>query len=114
MIELHIKLFLPNHRIHEAIRSLRTVIGPTLIQPGCVESCIYQDPSAQNVLLYKEEWSSWKYLENHIRSERFTQILLIMEMCTESPELSIDSIQESRGIEYVEQIRLPSREKENS
>ena len=107
MIELHLKLFLPNNRVDEAIRTLRSVIGPTLVQTGCIESCIYQDPLAQNVILYKEEWNSWKNLENQIRSERFTQILKIMEMCTESPELSIDSIQESRGMEYVEQIRLP-------
>jgi quinol monooxygenase YgiN len=94
------------HRQTDAlIDALRLQMGRTQVLPGCLQCRLSQDAEEQNVILYQEEWSSWEEIEEHIRSDRFSWILELMEQSSSTPELNFNDIHETRGMEYVREVR---------
>ena len=95
-------------RTTELIRALRIQMGRTRVQPGCIHCQINQDTEEPNTILYQEQWQSWSDIEHHIRSDRFSWILELMELSCNTPDLQFCDIHETRGMEYVKQIRQAS------
>jgi quinol monooxygenase YgiN len=94
----------PN-RTAELIEALRLHMGRTQVCPGCIECHISRDAEEKNVVHYQEAWNSWRELEKHIRSHRFSCILELMEQSSNTPNLSFNDVQEIRGMEYVRNLR---------
>jgi quinol monooxygenase YgiN len=94
------------HRQTDALMDvLRLQMGRTQVLPGCVQCRLAQDADEQNVIFYQEEWNSWEEIEKHIRSDRFSWILELMEQASSAPELNFNDIHETRGMEYVREVR---------
>jgi len=74
-------------------------------EPGCLSCHIYGDLQEKNVLMLKEIWRSEEDLDHHLRSEEFRNLLLILEMALEQPEIRFDTISSSTGIETIEKAR---------
>ncbi|MEW6368396.1 MAG: antibiotic biosynthesis monooxygenase [Acidobacteriota bacterium] len=102
---MSLKLHPAPDRVDEVVRALGNLLGPTKVQPGCVECGVYQETGNPGGILYQEQWSSWKHLEAHLKSDRFARILELMEVSTDPPELTFHGIHEIRGIEYVHEVR---------
>jgi quinol monooxygenase YgiN len=105
MIYMHLRIIPPPHRTIELIDALRLQMGRTQARPGCLHCRITQDANEKDIVLYQEEWSSWEALEKHIRSERFSWILELMEQSRNTPDLSFMDVNEIRGMEYVQSLR---------
>jgi quinol monooxygenase YgiN len=105
MIYMRLRLTPQIDRTDEMVHALRLQIGRTLVQPGCRECVVSQDVEETNIVLYQEEWNSWEEIEKHIRSERFSRILEIMELSDSTPGLSFCDVRETRGMEYVRKLR---------
>ena len=41
----------------------------------------------------------------HVRSERFTQLLEVLEAAREAPCIQFDFVTETRGLDYVAEVR---------
>jgi quinol monooxygenase YgiN len=81
-------------------------MGPTEVKPGCVRCSISQDLENPDTIVYTEEWQSETYLENHIRSPHYRELLAIIDLSASEPEVRFYTTGEIKGMEYLESIRL--------
>ena len=77
------------------------VRGPTEALPECRACWTCQDIEDDRVFTYLVQWDSQEDLVAHLRSERFRRLLPYIEMSTQPPEASFDSIEHLRGIEFL-------------
>ena len=102
---MNLRIVPPPHRTRELINALRIQMGRTQIERGCLKCDLSQDTGTPNVILYHEAWSTWEDLERHVRSERFSWILELMELSATTPDLSFNDVHETRGMDYVQKLR---------
>ena len=85
--------------------SARSVTGRTSVQPGCISCKFYQDIDDPDSMLFVEEWSSREEYEHHIRSDTFRIILSLIDLSDEAPEIKLNTISETEGLEAIEAVR---------
>lgn len=99
------KLVAPASRENEIIEALRIFKGPTEARPECLLCAISQDVDDPSLIIYVEEWLAEKALESHIRSDRYRQLLSIIEMSAAAPEIKFRTTKEAGGLELIEALR---------
>ena len=92
-------------RVMEMIQALRSIIASAQPQEGCAGCHLHVEIGAPASLFYTEEWETEMDLEHQIRSNRFTRLLWVMESASEPPKLEFQFISQTRGLDYVEQVR---------
>ena len=105
MIIVTMRIKVPSGRRKEFLDSARLILGPTEVQPGCISSRFYQDLNDPNTALYVEEWESRENLEHHIKSDTYRIILSLMELSEEPPDIKINTISKTEGLEAIEALR---------
>ncbi|NWF57372.1 MAG: antibiotic biosynthesis monooxygenase [Syntrophaceae bacterium] len=105
LIQATIRMALPPQKSGEALRIFKAITEQCLDEPGCLSCHIYGDLQEKNVFMLKEVWRSEEDLDLHLRSEEFRNLLLILEMALEPPEIRFDTISSSTGIETIEKAR---------
>jgi quinol monooxygenase YgiN len=107
MIHVSLKVVPPVERREEAMRIVRSLLGPTSAAPGCVNCGFYTDAQNENSLCYVEDWQTEEELQRHIRSDDYRKFLALIDLSSEPPELRFHKVTETFGIEYVTQVRSP-------
>jgi hypothetical protein len=69
---------------------------------------VFQEVGAPATALYIEMRRGAAQLEAHIRSGEYHRLLAIMETAAERPALRFNFVLETRGLAWVEQLRLGS------
>jgi quinol monooxygenase YgiN len=86
-------------------QALRLVMRSARTDRGCERSDLYCEPDNPNAFCYEEDWSTVKDMDRQIRSERFTQILSVIETAAEPPVLEFRFFSGTRGLEYAAVVR---------
>ena len=105
MILSTLKMRVSPKKNKEAIDTIRTLLGWTRAQPGCINMAFYQDTNDLDDMVLIEEWKDWNSLENHIRSDAYRNILELMELSSEQPEIKFSKISSTKGMEFIEKLR---------
>jgi quinol monooxygenase YgiN len=105
LIQATITMKMPPQKSSEALRIFKSITEKCLDEPGCLSCHIYGDLQAKNVFMLKEIWRSEEDLNLHLRSDEYRNLLLILEMALEQPEIRFDTISSSTGIETIEKAR---------
>ncbi len=105
MILETIRMKIPPQKRGEALKILRSIVEGNRILPGCLRCRIYEDLQEDGVIMYEEMWKSEEELENHLRSEEYRKVLLVMEMSVSHPEVGFNTVTSSTGIETIEKAR---------
>ena len=63
------------------------------------------EESDESPVRYEEEWATEEAMRLHVRSERFTQILEVLESVPKAPRVQFDFVSQTRGLDYVEEVR---------
>ena len=105
MIIATIRMMIPPQKRGEALRILRSVAELCKDDPGCLSCNIYRDLNNNRVLVLEEVWRTEEDLDLHLRSEEYRNLLLVLEMALEQPEIRFDTISDSTGIETIEKAR---------
>jgi len=105
MVLATVRLTIPPQKRDEALKILRLTAEQCRIWPSCLSCRIYEDVQEHNVLMFEQRWGSQEDLERHLRSDEYYNVLLVMEMALEQPDIRFDTISESTGIETVEKAR---------
>ena len=105
MIIATLRIKVPGDRRKEFLDSARLIMGPTKVQPGCIDCKFYQDLDDPDAILFVEEWESRENLEHHIKSESYRIILSLMELSDEAPEIRMNTISKTEGLEAIEAVR---------
>ncbi len=109
MVLATIRMLLPHQKRGEALKILRSIAEQSRVQPGCLSSSIYGDLEEENVITIEEMWRDQEVLGHHLRSEEYRNLLLVLELALEFPEIKFHSITSSTGIETIEKARSQTR-----
>ena len=109
MIHATIRMTLPAEKAQEALEILRSVAERTKVKPGCISCRIYQDSQEEDVIMIDEVWSTQQELDCHLRSAEYRNVLLVVEMADEKPEIKFNAISHSAGVETIEKARSQAR-----
>ena len=89
----------------ELVQALRAVMRSARAEKGFIACHIYQEAGDANSICYEEHWEARKDLEEQVRSSRYTRLLTLMESAVEQPSLEFHFVSETRGLEYVAEVR---------
>jgi quinol monooxygenase YgiN len=109
MVHSTIRLVLPLEKRGEALEVLTSMAERNRADPGCVSCRVYQDAQQENVLMVEDVWRTEEDLRRHLRSEDYRNVLLVVEMATEPPEILFHAVSRSTGIETIEEARSSLR-----
>lgn len=105
MVIVSLRFRVPHERHRHILNAAKLVLGPTRIKPGCIDCRLYQDLDEPDALFLVEEWESRKKFERHINSDQYRIILSLMEASDQSPEIKINTISKSEGLEAIAAVR---------
>ena len=109
MIIATIRMTIPPQKRDEALKILRSAAELCKYDPGCLAYHMYRDLQEKNVLMLEEVWRTEEDLDRHLRSDTYRNLLLVLEMALEQPEIRFDTISSSTGIETIEKARSRMR-----
>jgi quinol monooxygenase YgiN len=109
MIHATIRMKMPVQKVREAVEILRSVAERTRVQPGCISCRIYHESEEENVIMLDELWRTREEHERHLRSSEYRNVLLVVEMAHEKPEIKFSEYSDSTGVETIEKARSHER-----
>jgi len=109
MVRSTIRMLIPTEKQDEALEILRSTIEQAQFEPGCVNCRIYRDTEDGRAVMLEELWMSEEDMQQHLRSDKYRNVLLVVEMAVEPPEIRFDIITHSVGVERIEQARVQTR-----
>jgi len=98
-------MLIPLDKQGEALEILQAVCTQTQFDPDCISTHLYQGVDDLRAVMVEERWVSDEHVMQHLRSEIYRRILLVMEMAEEPPVIFFDVIERSTGIEKIEAAR---------
>ena len=105
MVHATIRMIIPRKKRDEALKILRSMAAECEVHSGCLGFHIYEDLQEDNVLMVEETWRNEEDLTQHLRSEKYRDVLLVMEMALKHPEVRFYTVSTSAGIETIERLR---------
>ena len=95
-----------SERCAQAESIFRPLLEPTRVMRGCLSFRVYRDLEDGSALLVVQEWESEGDLARHVRGRDFHKVLAAMELASEPPEVEINNVACTRGMEFIEQLSL--------
>jgi len=108
MIHVTIRAVMSQKNREDAFRILRSMAERTRALPGCLACRVYRDVQQGRALLFDQIWAREEELNRHIRSNEYRNVLLVMEMAVEKPEIRFETISSLTGLETIEKLRSGS------
>lgn len=105
MLIASVRMTLPPEREDEMLRTMRLLLGPTRVKPGCIGCTLYREVENENAVVLVEEWESEHDLYKHIRSYEYRVILALMDMSKEPPEIRFRTVSDMAAMETIRSIR---------
>ncbi len=105
MIRANIRMILPIAQQKGVMEILGRYAKRTRFLAGCMRCNLYRDALDPKALMLEEVWELESALNSHLGSDSFREILIVIEMASESPEVSFIQYSEFSGLERIEQVR---------
>jgi quinol monooxygenase YgiN len=106
MILVTLRVTAPPGRREDLLAVFWLLLGPVGVEPGCLGCWLYEEAGDGDALLYVEEWETPEHLQRHLRSARYGRLLAAMEASARPPVLHYHWVSTTRGLEYLEAVRL--------
>jgi quinol monooxygenase YgiN len=105
MVQMTVRLTATSGRASQLVEALRVLMKQTQGRSGCAAAHIAADVDEANTFWYCEDWDSIQGLENDIRTDRFSQVLQLMETSACTPVMQFRVFSATRGLDYVTSVR---------
>jgi len=105
MIHSTVRIVTDPEKREEAFAILRSMAERTRVESGCISCRIYRDVQEEQSIMLEEIWKDEEDLNRHLRSDEYRNVLLVMEMAVEQPEIRFETILSTNGIEIIEKAR---------
>ena len=105
MVRLAVSLVAPVGGNQQLVHALRFLASPTRLEPGCLGCRVWTEESDESIVRYVEEWTTEEAMRLRVKSERFTSLLEVFESSREAPTVRFDFVRETRGLDYVAEVR---------
>ena len=86
------------------IDTLRGIAGPTRVHPGCRRLGVYLAADNPEELTLIEEWETLEAMTAHLRSRDFRAVLSVIDLSKRAPEIRLDSVTSTEGIECLTEM----------
>jgi quinol monooxygenase YgiN len=103
MVTLHFNVDLD--RKGEIVKLFSLYAGPVSVQTGCLAVRLYAHYKYPGDFVLVEEWISRKSFQKHLRSHDFQNVLDIIDLSKEPPEIKFHTVSSIEGFEIVEKLR---------
>ncbi|MBP7866874.1 MAG: antibiotic biosynthesis monooxygenase [Acidobacteria bacterium] len=113
MILASIRMTIPPEKNGEVMKILGWVVELCRDDPNCLKCNLLGDLRERNVLVLEQVWRAQESLDLHLRSEEYRNLLMILELSLEKPEIRFDTISDSTGIETIERARSAGKSNES-
>jgi quinol monooxygenase YgiN len=100
-----LRVDVPPQKRTDAIKTIKAMIGPTEVKPGCQCCRLCSNVDNDDELILLEKWHSQESMEDHIRSDEFRKVLAVMDLATRQPEFAFITVSSTAGMELVERLR---------
>lgn len=101
MITATLRIDVRRDQKDEVNRLLRSLIGPTRVEVGCISCRLYHEADNPNVVTWIEEWRAEDDLKRHLRSPLYKKILAALDMSDVQPEVRFDTVIETKGMQLI-------------
>ncbi len=108
MVRSTIRMLIPPEKQSGALEILGSIAEQIQFEAGCIGCWIYRGVGEGRAIMFEELWASDEDVQRHLRSEKYRNILLVVEMAVEPPEIRFDTIAHSGGVEIIEKARNQS------
>ena len=105
MVQLTLRLTVKTGQAEPTLRALRSTMRGALLNGSCTNAHIAADANDADTFWYAEEWQDAGELESQMTSERFSQLLSLVETGAQPPLLEFRVIETARGLEYIAAVR---------
>jgi quinol monooxygenase YgiN len=105
-----IRMLIPLSKQSEALEILQTVCAQIQFNPNCIRTHLYRGVDDVRAVMIEERWTSDEHVIQHLRSDIYRRLLLVVEMAEEPPEIFFDIIERSTGIEKIEKAHILSKQ----
>ena len=104
MVRLAVVLAAPARGTKQLVHTFRLLASPTSLEPGCL-GCRVWTEDHDACVRYEEVWATEEAIRLRVQSEGFTRLLELLESAPEPPSLRFDFVTDTRGLDYVEEVR---------
>jgi quinol monooxygenase YgiN len=101
MIHALVTIVSPPGQHQGFVQALRSLVGPTRVEPGCLFCHLYEDVEIAGTFTLVEDWVSQVDFERRLRSEAYRRLLLLMELSPEPPVVQFHSVSSTAGIDAI-------------
>ena len=108
MVIAVLEMVLPRGSEAATVSAPRAFWDSTCAQRGCLGGGVLPEAGGHQTALHAEMWQEATRLEANVPSREYHQLLAIMETAPERPALRFYFSAETRGLDWVEQLRLGS------
>ncbi len=89
----------------EVVRLLRSLLGPTQVETGCISCRLYQEIDDPKSVTWVEQWTTADALNRHLKSPRYRKILAALDMSDAKPDIRFDTVIETQGMRLIADAR---------
>lgn len=104
MILATLKMIVQPERRSDLLETMRGMLEPARVERGCLSYHLYEDVEDRNAFVLVEEWESQEDLESHIRTDSQRQLLTLMDLLSEQPELRFNTVSHTAGMDLIENV----------
>ncbi|MCU0836694.1 MAG: antibiotic biosynthesis monooxygenase [Chromatiaceae bacterium] len=102
MIVFSLSIRVPKSGRADFLKSVRALLEPTRVMPGCISCRLYGDTENSSVFALVEEWASQELLDRHLTSSAYKTLIAAIELSEEPPAIQFDNVAQRAGIEVIE------------
>jgi quinol monooxygenase YgiN len=99
-----LKMVVQPEKRRDLLEAIRGMLEPARVERGCLSYRLYEDVENRNALVLLEEWASQENLESHLRTDNQRQLLALMDLLSEKPELQFNTVSHRAGMDYIEEV----------
>ena len=104
MILSTLRMTVRTERRSDLLETMRGMMEPTRVERGCLSFRLYQDVENRNTFILIEEWETQEDLERHISKDNQRQLLTLMDLLSEQPELRFNTVSHTAGMDLIEEV----------
>ena len=101
MVLMRARFRVPTALRADVLRSLQRVMGVIRLLPGCLSSHVLVDVEETDRVMLIEEWSDCASLRARLKGDQVKVLLAALDSASESPAIWFDSLENSKGIEFI-------------
>lgn len=93
------------YQVDALVKALKALTVSARAERGMLDCELYQLAGKETSVCFVEHWQAVDDLECQMRSNRYTQLLALMETAIEEPSMEFYTVSRMQGLDYLKAVR---------